>query len=716
MKKALFLIVSVALCTSLMAQSYNRSTAAKQAVPFNYVTAGAGVEESNAAATTPTVRASFVQKGVNYDLHPIGATHYALPTNSTPRNLISFHPTEPAAASTWTTASTVSDTRGTGINYYDTDSRDWYQPVLPSPRIETERTGWGTHGFTAKGEIVISHNSEAGLDAGLVVATRDEWGKGSWEFSMLQTEPYVTSENINGSSPYDSRGLVWPTMVTVGDTVHVIAVTEQQTRSTSPTCPVYITGYKVNGNHYQTVPLYFRSVDGGKNWDITEKHFLTDGGMTEYELSEIRGDSYVIAARGSHIVFLYEDITFINYMESRDGGETWKKVTVYECEDFVTPPAPTVDVPRRLVPSTAGIYIDEKGVVHVVMGTRVAFMDAGDCSVYYNPYVPTSMLYWNSTHDPIDWQDLVAPNVLDDVYSDKHKWYSYPYYIDMPSVLGFDRHNAFSAGEYEWDIDMPWYIGGNTGGQFRSNGWVIYPRVVAQDGKVYVSYQAPLEWPLSPTGQEAFFRGIFVTVSEDGGASWDVQENTSWVSYQPELFEVDWDNYTGPIDPTSTVDELKDWAKSINHVIMSECAYPTMSTNIKADRVLLQWYAVDDPLYDDPIFQKDPLFVYAFQQALWELPQYNRLSNVRQGICNKIAATKPTINAKIYPNPAVGGVVNVNVETNSPYTITVTNIMGQEVYKDINVKTINVSNFIPGVYIVNVRTKEATTSQKMIVR
>ena len=54
----------------------------------------------------------------------------------------------------------------------------------------------------------------------------------------------------------------------------------------------------------------------------------------------------------------------------------------------------------------------------------------------------SGMVYWNDSHDPINWEDL-AGNELDggtmNPYDTLHKWFSYPRYIDLPTVLGFDR-------------------------------------------------------------------------------------------------------------------------------------------------------------------------------------------------------------------------------------------------------------------------------------
>jgi len=702
MKKTLFFIMAVALCTSLMAQDFRKPIDVKhQPTPILKGTEiGAGSYDP--VTTIPTQRSGIVKNNPGYYLEWIGLTHYNLPTNTNSRNTVSFRPDSQDAAIVWTTALEESDTRGTGINYYNIADRTWGDLLPADIRIESERTGWGTHGFTTQGEVIVAHNSQAETEMGLLIATRDNWGVGEWKESTLKCSPYTMSYNAAGTQLYQSTGLVWPTMITNGNTVHVIAVTEQYPSGATDPCAERPYGYEVGGKLYATVPLYYRSSDGGKTWDINEHNFHAEG-MTADELAEIRGDTYILSARDNHVVFLYKTDGAVFYMESRDNGDNWVRKEVYNDEKFLG--SPSADLPARLVPRTSAAYIDENHTVHVVFNGYIGMKQAGDCGLWGWSGVPGGLVYWNDTYDPINWEDLAANDEGGSMYmyDTLHAFRKYPRYIRNPSILGFPDFYVWTGGP-SWSTN-----------QFRNNGWAPYPRIVVQDGKVFISYQSPLDYPLSVGNY--FYRGIFVTVSDDGGVTWDVEKNTSWLSYNPELFQVEWDNWEEPeYDP---IDDVWYWdPSSIRITTRTDNAYPGMSSNIKDWQVLFQWYHQELPFTDDAVFTFDPALVYAFHHPLWKFPGFNNLQDIREGKCNKIVETKPVINATIFPNPAVDGIVNVKVDTHAPYTLTVTNIMGQVVHtmKAQNEVKLNVSNYVPGIYIVNVRTANAVTSQKLIVK
>ena len=566
MKKALFFISTMALCAFIMAQ---------------------------------TTSNQFYKK--------IGETRYNIFTNSAIRNTVGFNPQTLNGAAVWTMGSN-SNNRGAGINYYNANSNTWES--MPDPqtgRIETETTGWGTHGFTEEGEIVVSHNGTTGL----IINTRDIAGQGAWQQQLLQGPSYV----LNG---VPTTNLVWPTLATVGNTVHMVCVTGQWPANT--TFPI---NYEPNPNTaphgylgFPTLPLYYRSTDGGKTWEAPRDFRAC--GMTNMECFRMAGDEYMLAVRGNHVVFLYYSVGvgFVNYMESKDGGDTWEKKVVLACGmDFAqyTDPADP-----RLIPTTASICIDENHKVHVAFSGQCRRKPA-NTNTHYNFWgeLPVGMIYWNDSREPIDWQELRGW-CDENIYLTGYNWGSYQGYIPLPSVIGLDKYYRWS---YSPDYDM---------NQYENHGWMTYPNLLAKDGRVYLSYQSILDLCFF---LDDYLRGIFITVSEDYGETWDVQNNTSWISYDPELLFADWSGYMEPTYTPEGTPEFypADWVEVLAY---SENSYPSMSYNYKGDLFMLQWANDLLPFTNPAGYVTDPINVYTFTQDLRNIPAYKNIQEVYKGLWN----------------------------------------------------------------------------------
>jgi len=697
MKKTLLIIVAVALCTSLMAQKkvHIATQATNVPKPVAY-TIGAGNEQGISTNFIPTTRSSEIIRGSFYK--EIGATHYMLPTNTNSRNTVSFKPGTNDAAAVWTMGSQVAKTRGTGINYFY--ENDW--GVIPSPedgRIESFRCGWGGHGFTEEGEIVVSHHNGT---SGMVILTREKYGEGEWKEEYLPGPDYKAGGK-------DVNTILWPSVVTSGNTVHMICVTEQGLKAPE--------GYL----GHNTVPLYYRSKDGGKTWDIKHLDFEKFG-MTETEIEDTRGDNYTITARGNHVAFVYADNWgYVCYMESKDGGDTWQRKVVYDFGDWSWEAG--VVCSWRISPSAAAIHIDENDKIHVVFAAQGFVGRSEDTPADQFTYYKTinvGLVYWNEDMDPLTKKDLGGTISSTTISLD---YYDYSGYIPLLSVLGFDEFNYFwdkAEGTIEMDFE-----------QFRRNGLATYPRITSKGNNVYIAYQAPLDAPLayfSPDGN-AHYRGIFVTVSDDNGKTWN-NKNTSWITYNPNIFWVEkdeWATYKGPQfvpDPEYPGDSLP-VLPEIFSFPRTENAYPSMSFNLSDNNsLMLQWFnngsrpflPVDETA---DMHGVNEIKVFAFNKPLSAFPEYNNIDEVWRGLWqDNIRENKPAINAKIYPNPANGN-VTIAMDVKSAYTLTITNIMGQVVTSikgDTPSVDLNVSNYAPGIYIVNIRTANAVTSQKLIVR
>jgi len=713
MKKTLLLLMAVALCTSLMAQQKAVSTEKTYSVALKKgTTTCIGAEQGVDAV--PSYRPSMVQSRASEPIGIIGETHYNSPTNNCSRNTISFNPNTGDAAVVWTMA-TTSPTRGTGVNYL----RDYYWDAIPNAndRIESMRTGWGGHAFTAQGEVVAAHNALTSLEGGLVISTRDKYGEGDWVQYTLHGPEYTIKYPNYNSPEVPTTGLMWPSIAANGDIVHLICVTEQWNSTGLGPNENFPEGYSTGYMGFPTVPLYYRSNDGGKTWNIKAKDFRSDG-MSDLEVQRTSADAYAIAVKGDHVVFVYhEHYHFIYYMESFDGGDTWTKKEVYDF-DFDWS-ANTWQAPR-LVPSTAAISIDDNDIVHIAFGTRLHSRGADQEENWYTRYTnyPSGIVYWNSELPVISWEDLKAltqtPNgtELDLNTEDQWPFKNYSGYIEVPSVLGFNKYYYWEGG--------PVY----STTQFRDLGFTLYPRILAKNNRVYLSYQAPLEFPLVyDAGVMNLLRGVFLTVSEDNGFTWDEFNNTSWISYHPYVFSCNWDDYSGP---KYNGQGEPSWDGDIIIDIRYENAYPTMSMNTNNNLLILQWYSQYEPFLTTGQFVDEPVNVYTVIAPLDIFPNHGNIQKIWKGEWEDYPKNygiainpKPTINTQIYPNPTTDGIVNVRVDTDSPYTLTVTNIMGQVVQTmqaKQNTVQLNVANYAPGIYIVNVKTKIATTSHKLIVK
>ena len=816
MKKTFLFIMAVALCTFLMAQQtvLTKSSVRQLSTYEKYVKNSSDrVDVSN--EVTPMLRTSPLTRGsVQYNV--IGETYYNTATNSASRNTVSFRNNSDDAAAVWIMGKT-SPTRGTGINYFYSESGEWgVIPDAETGRIETQRTGWGGHAFTEEGEIVVGHDTPG---KGLVVNTRDKWGQGGWNEYIFEGPTYK-----NGAAPGDITTLLWPSVVAVGNTVHLFTVTEgggsiMYNESDFPNEDKW--GYK----GYHAYPMYYRSLDGGKTFgdpvDFGPKNAGGLGLMTSYELFKFGGDDYVITAKGDHVAILFSTIYgLVYYLESKDAGITWERHTVYHLgEVFLDTYLDSVG--PVLLPRSGAIAIDDAGIVHVAFTTALDNRTVDGVGNYYA--FPTGMVYWNSTMDQLNWEDFTVtfdPNPSGDNHIIRFE--NYPGYIPLPSVVGLPGYYCWNGGPtYESD-------------QFGNNGWAAFVRVITKDGKVYLSYQAPLDYPLNfeSGGVPVFCRGIFMTVSDNNGATWDVMKNTSWLSYDPDLVYVDWSLYTEDVWPIVDGDEVYYYGGYVEAgmEVLTENAYPSMSHNFNQSKshVMLEWlnHFVTPFPSGGGGFESDPLSVYTYDQNLTEIPKLKNISEIYKNMwsdvpvidmvadapeledctnCVKVRFQLPyyrpnslksiriyrdsvkiaeitneagmpsciidtnlvegvtyyyqasavydrasdpesALSAKyyyklgdntdeckclphgikdikaptlkLYPNPANGNVW-VDVNSDSPYTVTVTNIMGQ-VVTSMNGNTgkvnLNVSNYTPGIYIVNVRTANAMTSQKLIVK
>ncbi|MDR2971093.1 MAG: T9SS type A sorting domain-containing protein [Bacteroidales bacterium] len=673
MKKFLFITLAFVFCTSVSAQPYI-SKHFKNECAKTYCNKTYGGNDDNRFAPSHRTSDFINQSKTQNNIY--GETYYVMLTNANARNTVNWSPDGETCATVWTLGAPpmANRPRGTGINYYDYATSSWnpIPSVDPLDRIEEGPLtaawvpGWGTHVFTEQGECVIAHCVAEG---GMVVNYRDKRGEGKWNQSFL-----IGPTLSNGKTD-----IMWPTTFAVGNTIHMVCITTNTSDVTYEGIP--------------TCPLYYRSTDGGKSWE-TVRTF--DGTMPLKDQKNIQSDEYVLTAKGDHVVLAY-GCGNAAYLESFDGGDTWEYHVVYDAHwdwystgEWVGP---------IMFASTIAAAIDDNDKVHITFGAQIRSRKPDDGELYYWYYYALCGMYTWKEGQPVMTEDDMG--IEFDYANDKWVTLNYdllPNFMDAPDILGFDRF-------YWWSDNAPDLINKS----FGNVGYISHPRLIAKDGKVYLLYSSIIEEPLISNEPDEFYRGVFMTVSKDNGDTYDQNNNTSWLSYHPNLFWCDWDYYEGPNVEDTT------YGGFIEIITRSDNGYPTMATSIMNNSLVCTWENDIKVFPEDAMWLDYSFSLYGNILKTWEAGVYNRTCDIWKN--SSVDENTMIKNFQLFPNPAENR-VTVNIENTNSYTLTVTNIMGQIMYstKGQGKTELNVANYPAGVYIVNVKTAHASASQKLIVK
>jgi len=649
MKKKLSFLIFIFTLVALQAQQpvkLSKDIQHPQIMKYSHVT---GLEQTD-EVITPT----FLRNGSgNY----IGSTYYDVVSNGTSRNTITSFP-DGTAAAVWTTASTVSSTRGTGYNYFDGTS---WSPIQPADtRIETVRTGFGIIASIEEGEIVVSHSG-----TGLVINKRAVKGTGSWTQTTL-AGPIAT--HTNGTNT--STSLLWPTIAVQGDTIHIAAQTESDTN------------YFFQGFNCPTV--YIRSTDGGATWSTP----ILFPGMLDKDRRNISADKIKFVEKNGVLVLVCGGLSSdVFYLKSTDRGETFTRHLVF---DF--PGADDFDSDYSLLPQcyvndeTFSAAIDDNGLVHVAFGTRLVERGADSQPGYWS--------YWHGTGDILYWNENQLPYTT--IMDTLNEVGDQPYSIGRPNLDG---------------DDTIWYADGYTWVGYRFTGATSFPNLVAEGGKVYLMYTSSLEYPYMYVPATNYYRGIFATVSNDNGTTWNDQDNVSWLSYNRDLYWVDW-----------VTTELLGELITENE---TESMWPVMAPKSANGNLYMMWYADYIPGSIGG-FASNEMYVFGYSIPKNDIGVFNNCQEVYQNLWNIGDGIQDNSlsEMKMFPNPT-SSQVNIGLlsKETSNGTLTVTNMMGQVVFVENiainngqNQYNIDVHSFGSGFYLVNIKTKTGSSTQKLIIQ
>ncbi|MBO4381994.1 MAG: T9SS type A sorting domain-containing protein [Bacteroidales bacterium] len=637
---------------------------------------------------------NFVPKNLRGNTLPyftIGQTRYDMQTNGClPQRLITFN--DGTSAATWTTCGTSSSSRGSGYNYYNGTS--WALGSgsgAPINRIESVRTGWPTIApIGENGEIVISHNGSTGL----VVSVRPNKGTGDWSETLLQG-PSIYDSYIGGNS----TALLWPSVATNGNTIHLIACTESDTVS------LY--------QGIQTCLVYYRGTYNPSDNTITWENPRIVADMANHLdwFNGFSGDSYVIVANGNTVAVVYAEAWTDAFMwKSTDNGENWTTTTIVNSvvpdnfdEDIHL--IDTIDGPAYVTDGSFAAAIDDNGKVHAAFGlTAVAnyVLDDGYINLYFGA---GGLFYWNENMPTIDAQTNYQ---LDPDTLAAHGYPVFPSRLDLDGNDGLYGLSQPSSETYSFD-------------DYHRAGPASMPSLAVDGNNVYLIWASCLEYPfmgVNASNTPAYYRGIFGAKSINGGTSFE--DGISWISYNKSCYYVDWDLYDW--DPDAS--EWNDGSIEME----GENVYPSIAQNIVNGKLNIIWHSDYFPgNAQGGVSQNDPTLVLFTSIDADQLGVYNNIEEIPQGLWIDTwtgIADNTLSGMQLYPNPASD---NVNVVFSSKEdanaTLTIHNLMGQQVYSESiaiqegsNVVKINTSNFQAGVYMVNIKSNQGTTTQKLIVR
>lgn len=260
--------------------------------------------------------------------------------------------------------------RGTGYNIFDPISQSWDTGETGWYGLNTVRTGWPQLLNLGSKEYTIQHDFSV---SNIVVNSRDTIGQGFW--------------GISQGLSFDA---VWPRAVNAGDTIHMIAIDNQ------------------NGAHNGiNNPLkYFRSDNAGQSWAITSFVNFPSYNDSTFWFSEISADAYAIDAFKNYVSIVIGgawDPLVLYKSDNYGENGSWTKTVIYTPDS--TNGFTDIINSRHVVPSLSSemsVVIDKNGLTHIsTTGLSINWYFGEDKPQnsagirQYNPLSSLGTYYWN---------------------------------------------------------------------------------------------------------------------------------------------------------------------------------------------------------------------------------------------------------------------------------------------------------------------------------
>jgi len=564
----------------------------------------------------------------------IGTSTYDLQTNaSVSRRILKYNAGQISVV--WTFSGAASPWSDRGSAYVNFDGTMW--GPQPSVRIETTRTGWPAIASNSNNQEIIASHDPATGQYNLKFNTNQGIGNTSW----TQT------------TPLSSKGAIWPRATSVGDNLYVLNNHND-------------TGYVEPLNGMKQPMYYSRSTDGGVTF--VDDHIIMPGYDTA-RYTRGGGDNYAIDANENYVVVGLAGFTDdVAYWKSMDYGATFTKYIPFPFP-FAAYSDELTDVDGDGIADTldtndssCDVLLDGSGNVHMWFGyTRMINPAGSPDSTFFFPGT-NGIVYYSEQFDSLQ---IIA------------------------GAVDCDGDGTLTIGDLTTNGTS-----GDQGARYRTSCLASMPMGMTDNaGNAYCIFSAVREGADS-TANGQNYRDVMVTWSNDGGLTWNPEQNLTNDAVSTDRF--------GSEEVFANINRFS----SDGFMHMSFMADPEPGTELTNG---------DDPVVSEIRYAR-------FDLASIISGAFGPCGNATVGF-NDIASTNATsINA--YPNPASGSVsFNFDLNTNSSAKITISNALGQSVMTIANgtfaagshTVNANLSTLEAGVYFYTFTTENSVITRKLVV-